>query len=174
VPFGQTSDDVRQFVVRTETKPLAIAPTIASDIATFDKGTFNLRLTTMEQVVGCTRGPWRFNMLVFTTFGVLALALAAVGLFAVVGYEVNLRNKEIGLRMALGATPCSLMSGTLRPSQKWYRRGILSIDMGTRVSGASLLPFCSLYHFGRTPPMSCLLKVLGKMEPTTRLERVTC
>ena len=54
-------------------------------------------VTTMEDIVARTRGPWRFNMLVFGMFGAVALALAGVGLFGVVAYEVTQRTREIGL-----------------------------------------------------------------------------
>jgi putative ABC transport system permease protein len=103
VPLQQADSDGQFFMVRTNTKPLSVAPAIAADISAFDKGLSADRLTTMDAIVRRTQGPWRFNMLVFGLFGSVALGLAAVGLFALVAFDVAQRTREIGLRIALGA-----------------------------------------------------------------------
>ena len=103
VPLRQTDPDGQHFMVRTSVNPLTVAPVIAAEVAAFDKTLSADAITTMDAIVRRTQGPWRFNMLVFGLFGGVALALAAVGLFALVAFDVAQRRREIGLRIALGA-----------------------------------------------------------------------
>jgi putative ABC transport system permease protein len=58
----------------------------------------------LTDVVARQTAPWRFAMRVLTSFGVLAAALAAVGLFGLVSLVVAMRRRELGIRAALGAT----------------------------------------------------------------------
>jgi putative ABC transport system permease protein len=103
VPHRQADSDGQHFVVRTGVEPLRLASLIAAEVSSFDHKLRADGITTMDAIVRRTQGPWRFNMLVFGMFGVIALGLAAVGLFALVAWDVAQRSREIALRMALGA-----------------------------------------------------------------------
>ncbi len=68
-----------------------------------------LEAQSMDQVVAHTTTPARVGSLLFGAFGVLALALAAVGLFGLVSYTVSRRTRELGIRQAIGASPANLL-----------------------------------------------------------------
>jgi putative ABC transport system permease protein len=147
VPLRQADSDVQHFIIRTTIDPLAAAPSIAAEIASFDKALTMGGVTTMAKIVERTRGPWRFNMLVFSLFGGVALALAAVGLFGLVAYEVTQRSREIGLRMALGAAQGHvvrlMVSQGAKPAAIGLVIGILTSLLVTRVLSTLLFDVSS-------------------------------
>jgi putative ABC transport system permease protein len=126
VPLRQVETDGQYFMVRTSANPLSVAPAIAAELSTFDKGLSAGSLTTMEAIVRRTQGPWRFNVLVFGLFGGVALGLAAVGLFALVAFDVAQRTREIGLRIALGAAQGDVVRLMIRQGAKPSAIGMIA------------------------------------------------
>ncbi len=94
----------------------------------------------MDAVVRRVRGPWHFTLIVFALFGLIALALAVVGLFAVVSYAVTRRSREIGVRIALGATPGRVVRLMLAQGAGPAAAGLLAGAVASRALARAVQP----------------------------------
>lgn len=85
-------------------------PTIAAMLSNVDPQLTASDVTTMDDVVGQARAPWRFNMLLLSVFSTLSIALTIIGIAGLIVSTVNWRRREIGVRLALGAQARDVVS----------------------------------------------------------------
>src|SRR5215469_600526 len=118
------ADDALSFVIRARGNAAALVPRVKSAIWSVDRDQPIVRLITMDRLVAITEAQRRFILILFETFGVVALLLAAVGLYGVLPGSVAERIHEIGVRIALGATRNDILILALRDGMRLTAFGI--------------------------------------------------
>jgi putative ABC transport system permease protein len=103
VPYTVAAPTGRTLAVRTQGGPMLLLNAVRQAVAQVDKDLPVNRPITLEEILGFQTVQPRFNMALFSFFGLLGLALAVFGIFSVLSYTVARRTHEIGVRMALGA-----------------------------------------------------------------------
>lgn len=105
---------VMNAVVRARVEPASLAGASRAAVQTVDPNVPIANVETLTGIVDDSLTAQRFAMMLLTAFGVLALALASVGLYGLVSYALGQRTQEIGVRLALGASRQEVFSMMLR------------------------------------------------------------
>jgi ABC-type antimicrobial peptide transport system permease subunit len=155
-----------------------MAPMVRSVVNDIDRNQPVGTVSTMEDLIAASVAPRRLNLWLVVAFAVIALVLTAAGLYGVMSYLVAQRTREIGVRMALGATRSSVLQLVLRQAGAMTVAGI-AIGL---VCALALTRFLATLLFGVTArdpfvyvSVAALLAVVALLAaaiPSSRATRV--
>jgi predicted permease len=133
-PASQDMFRTMSLAVRTAGDPLAVTNSVRQALASIDPELPLYSVRTMEDRINESLTDRRTPMLLAGMFAVVALFLAAMGLYGVLAYQVAQRRKEIGIRMALGSEPSGIFALVLREGV-W----LLAVGLIAGLGGAFLI-----------------------------------
>lgn len=146
-------------VIRTSGDPRAAIPTLRRVLKAADPTLAIRDAQPFDEVIGSSLAPRRLALALASSFAVIALLLAAIGIYGVLSYAVETRNREIGVRVALGASAQSVLMLVLRQGAAWSVAGLAigivgAIGVGRLLSGM-------LYEIGTSDPTTYAIVAIG-------------
>lgn len=189
IPFYQLSDQLTadsvvgearsmNLAVRTESDPASVASAVIAKIHSLDPELAAAGVETMQQAIHSSLAGPRFNTSLLGVFAGFALFLAAIGIYGILAYAVTQRRHEIGIRLALGATPGDVLRFVLG----WGTRLVCLGTVFGIVAALALTRLMSglLYGVGTTDPptfaavivLLLMVALLASFVPARRATRV--
>ena len=178
VPLDQDYSDAMTLYVRSKGAPEEILLPVQHEVRSAAPQVLAVDIRTGSQIVDGGLFQAKVGVGMLSVFGLLALGLASIGLYGILAYSVNQRKREIGLRMALGASRGSVLGLILKEGMSLVITGVLigfgvSLVMGRVLSGL-------LYGVGGSDPLSvvgaavCLMAIalVACYLPARRASRV--
>ena len=149
-PYTQFTYASRMVFVRTSSDPMSVVPGVRRAIAGVDPELAMRDVQPLSEVVSGSWARHRFDAVLFGGFGVLALLLAASGIFAVLSYAVQTRTREFGVRIALGADSARVVRDVLKEGMGFPIVGLL-VGIGAALGTTRLLQ-SALYEVSPQEP----------------------
>jgi predicted permease len=145
-PYAQRPDDL-ELLVRTRGEPSAMVATVRQTVRDVAPTAVIRGIETMDDLIKASYGDERFRTALITLFGVMASVLAAVGMYGVTSRAVTARSREVGIRVALGATAGAVVRLIVRQTIGGLVIGVVAGIAIAFVATRLLAPFL----FGVTP-----------------------
>ena len=157
LPFAQYPTPTLNLVIRAPGNETQIVSSVRRELAALDPLLPLAETKTLEQVIQERRSPKEMMMWTLLVFGVVALAMAAIGTYAVMAFAVAQRTHEFGVRIALGAQPADILKLVLR---RGLTLALLGIAIGL-AGGLAMARALSglLYGVSSTDPLTLTLVV---------------
>jgi putative ABC transport system permease protein len=148
------ADKALWLVIRARGNASALATAIRQAIWSVDKDQPVVRVATMDDLLAASAAERRFALILFEAFGLVALVLAATGIYGVLSGSVTERTREIGVRLALGASRRHILALV-------FRQGMMLTVLGVAIGlcgalAASQAIITLLYGVSRLDPVAYL------------------
>jgi putative ABC transport system permease protein len=177
-PVTQLPDRRMYVLVRTSGDPLALVRPAQAQVWAIDSNQPTSSVRSVEAILADAQANRRFTTLLLGLFSMVALALAAIGIYGVIAYSTAQRVQEIGIRMALGASRTNVLTSVLKEA---VVIGVVGLALGI-AAALALTRFLSglLFGVGARDPMTfvalplglLLVAVVAALIPATRAVRV--
>jgi putative ABC transport system permease protein len=150
LPHAQSGDTTMTVVVHTTGDPASAGPELKSIVKSLDPQVAVQHVQPLDAVVSEMTSQRRLNTILLGGFAVVATILALVGLYGVMAYSVQQRMRELGVRLALGATGSNVMQLVLKEGLQLVAIGLV-LGLAAAFFSSSLLSKI-LYHVKPTDP----------------------
>jgi len=134
IPFFQTSHGRAELMVRTAGDPATVVPALKDALRAAMPSTTVSDPVFLEQAYANLLAQRKFNMLILLVFGIVAIAVAAIGIYGLMAFLVAHRRREIGVRVALGASPAGILGMILRTATV-----LMAVGLAVGIGAALLL-----------------------------------
>jgi putative ABC transport system permease protein len=145
-------DRARWLVVRTRANPSKLTSSVKDAIWSVDKDQPIVRVATMDDRLAASAAERRFALVLFETFGSVALLLAAIGIYGVLSGSVSERTREIGVRLALGAQRSNILGLIMRQGMTLTGAGMAIGLLGAALATKALVTL--LFGISRLDPIT--------------------
>lgn len=159
-PYAQFTYGWRRYFVRTAVEPSSLVEPVRDAVGGVDPDTPLTEVSTLQSLVGDSWARQRFDAGFYGSFALLAVGLAVSGIYAVVAFAVAQRTREMGIRLALGASARTVIGLVLREGLTFPVVGLVAGAMGALAAGGVLR--ASLYSIAPADPR-VLLTTLALM-----------